>query len=138
MVAVDDIGYVAAAVFRNPGKYTSQILVVCGEVTTMSQQEEAYKKGTGKRLPSIPRVLARTVIALNGHTRELLADLERKHDAREAGKCPEVVDQTAAARMAHPAMLTLQGWAQQRSGQAASQKQNWNKLSVLSILTGRQ
>jgi uncharacterized protein YbjT (DUF2867 family) len=138
MVAVDDIGYVAAAVFRNPAKYASQILIVSGEVTTMSQQEEAYKKGTGKHLPSVPRVLARTVIALNGHTRELLADLERKHDARETGKCPEVVDQTSAAKMAHPAMLTLQAWAQQRSGHAAAQKKNWNKLSVFSILTGRQ
>ncbi|KAJ6526106.1 hypothetical protein B0H19DRAFT_1275955 [Mycena capillaripes] len=105
----------------------------------MSQQEEAYENGTGKRLPSIPWVLARMVIVLNAHTRELLADLVRKHDARETGKCPEVVGQTAAAAMAHPTMLTLQGWAQRRSGQAAAaEKKNWNKLSVLSILTGRQ
>ncbi|KAJ6526076.1 hypothetical protein B0H19DRAFT_1275930 [Mycena capillaripes] len=104
----------------------------------MSKQEEAYEKGTGKRLPSIPWVLACMIIALNAHTRELLVDLERKHDARETGKCPEVVGQTAAAAMAHPGMLTLRGWAQRRSGPAAAQKKNWNKLSVLSILTGRQ
>ncbi|KAJ7463924.1 NAD(P)-binding protein [Mycena latifolia] len=138
MVAVDDIGDVAAAVFRDPSKYASQILIVSGEVTTMSQQEESYQKATGKQLPSIPKLLARIVIALNAHTKELLADLERKHDARETGKCPEVVDQTAAAKEAHPAMRTLYAWAQQRAGQGAVQKKNWNKLSVFSILTGRQ
>ncbi|KAJ6537825.1 hypothetical protein B0H19DRAFT_1180988 [Mycena capillaripes] len=138
MVAVKDIGYVAAAVIRDPTKYASQILIVSGEVTTMSEQEESYKKATGKRLPSIPKALARVVIALNAHTKELLADLERKHEARETGKCPEVVEQTAAAKMAHPAMLTLHGWAKQRGAVTAAEKKNWNKLSVVSILTGRQ
>ncbi|KAJ7633621.1 NAD(P)-binding protein [Mycena polygramma] len=137
MVAVDDIGYVAAAVFQNPIKYASQTLIVSGELSTMGQQEESYKKATGKKLPSIPWLLARVVIALNAHTKELLAELERKHEARETGKCPEVVQQTAAAKMAYPGMHTLEMWAKGRSGQVGESK-NWNGLSVLSILTGRQ
>jgi len=139
LVAVDDIGGVAAAVFKNPGKYASQILVVSGEVTTMAQQEEAYKKGTGKPLPAIPWFFARTLIALNAHTRELLADLERKHDARETGpEAPEVEAQTAAAKEAYPQMQTLEAWARARGGQAQAQEENWNKVSLLGLLTGRQ
>ncbi|KAJ7671205.1 hypothetical protein B0H17DRAFT_195578 [Mycena rosella] len=138
MVAVEDIGQVAAAVFRDPSKYTSQILIVSGEVTTIAQQEESYKQATGKRLPSIPGLLARALIMLNSHTKELLADLERKHDARETGKCPEVAEQTAAAKEAHPGMRTLHAWAQEQGGQSAAQEQNWNQVSLLRLLTGRQ
>jgi len=67
-----------------------------------------------------------------------LADLERKHDARETGKCPEVAEQTAAAKEAHPGMRTLHAWAQEQGGQSAAQEQNWNQVSLLRLLTGRQ
>ncbi|KAJ6526105.1 hypothetical protein B0H19DRAFT_1084711 [Mycena capillaripes] len=45
MVAADDIGYVAAAVFRNPGKYASQILIVSGEgmVRRPSTRDEVFQ-----------------------------------------------------------------------------------------------
>ncbi|KAJ7616126.1 NAD(P)-binding protein [Roridomyces roridus] len=136
MVAVDDIGAVAAAIFNDLDRYASQIMVVSGEITTMSQQDKAYREATGKYLPSIPKPIAKLVIALNVHTRELLNDLERKHEARETGLCPEVVEQTAAAMTAHPGMLTIQGWAKSRGGSSA--RKGWNQLSIMSILTGGQ
>ncbi|KAJ7622239.1 NAD(P)-binding protein [Roridomyces roridus] len=145
LVAVDDIGCVAAAVFKEPTKYASQILVISGESSTMTQQEEAYKTATGEPLPAIPRFLARILIAFNGHTKNLLADIERVHDARETGKCPEVGAQTAAAREAHPGMMTLERWAAARrvaEGVEAQSTGNrtwgWNNISVLRMLTGRQ
>ncbi|KAJ7213121.1 hypothetical protein GGX14DRAFT_361153 [Mycena pura] len=137
MVAVDDIGIVAAAVFKNPDKFASQILVISGEVTTMSEQEEAYKKATGRALPSIPGLFAGALIALNTHARGLLADLERKHEARETGLCPEFQDQAAAAKLAHPEMMTLQAWAERRGGQSGEQKGNWNEVSLFRLITGR-
>ncbi|KAJ7765083.1 hypothetical protein DFH07DRAFT_1015862 [Mycena maculata] len=137
LVAVEDIGRVGAAVFSNPNKYASQILTISGEITTITQQKESYRKATGKALPAIPWLLARSLIALNAHTRELLADLERKHDARETGKCPEVQAQTAAAQEAYPEMQTFEAWVRTRGGEAA-QTENWNKVSLLGLLTGRQ
>ncbi|KAJ7121960.1 NAD(P)-binding protein [Mycena crocata] len=136
LVAVDDIGQVAAA-RQNPAKYTSQILTVSGEVSTVSEQEEAYRRATGKKLPSIPWFLARALIALNAHTKALLEDLERKHDARQAGKCPEVEDQTATAMQAYPEMKTFEAWAGSQGEQSASQE-NWNQVSLFRLVTGRQ
>lgn len=137
MVAVDDIGYVAAAVFKNPEKFASQILVICGEVTTMSEQEEEYKKATGKALPSIPGLFAGALLAMNTHLRELLVELERKHEARETGLCPEFQDQAAAAKLAYPEMTTFQAWAERREGQLREQKGNWNEVSLFRLITGR-
>jgi len=71
-------------------------------------------------------------------TYDSLADLERKHDGRETGKCPEVVDQTAAAKLAYPGMQTLQAWAEHRGEHSPGQEKNWNKVSLLSLVTGRQ
>ncbi|KAJ7622246.1 NAD(P)-binding protein [Roridomyces roridus] len=152
LVAADDIGCVAAAVFkvneftafrdREPARYASQILVISGEASTMTQQEEAYKNATGEPLPAIPRFLARILIAFNGHTKNLLADIERVHDTRETGKCPEVGVQTAAARQAHPGMMTLERWAAARrlaeGVEAQSTGGTRNNISVLRMLTGRQ
>ncbi|KAJ6526940.1 NAD(P)-binding protein [Mycena vulgaris] len=103
---------------QNPAKYAAQILIVSGKVATMAQQEESYKKAIAQRLPSIPGFLARELITLNAHTKELLADLERKHDAREAGKCPKVVAQTAAAGEAYPEMQTFQACVECRRERA--------------------
>ncbi|KAJ7619837.1 hypothetical protein DFH06DRAFT_1482865 [Mycena polygramma] len=71
LIAVEDIGHVAVAVFKNPQNYTAQILVLVGEVSTMAQQGESYKHAIGKALPSIPGFLARPLIALNSHTKAL-------------------------------------------------------------------
>ncbi|KAJ7476694.1 NAD(P)-binding protein [Mycena latifolia] len=140
LVAVDDIGQVAAVIFKNPANYTSQILVVSGEASTMKQQQESYKRATGKNLPSIPGFLARALISLNSHTKGLIADIERVHDAGVTGKCPDVAEQTAAARRAYPEMKTFEAWARQRanSGKTTPSDKNWNQLSIGRMATGKQ
>ncbi|KAJ6536650.1 hypothetical protein B0H10DRAFT_2257798, partial [Mycena sp. CBHHK59/15] len=138
LVVSYDIGHVAAAIFKNPENYRSQILIVAGEVSTTKEQEEAYKRATGKQLPSIPGFLARALIAMNSHTKALIADVERVHDARMSGKCPEVADQAAAAKLAYPEMKTFQAWAEQRGGKATVQKMDWNQVSLLRLVTGKQ
>ncbi|KAJ7671048.1 hypothetical protein B0H17DRAFT_1335528 [Mycena rosella] len=138
LVAVDDIGQVAAAIFKSPANYTSQILLVSGEASTMTEQQDSYKRATGKDLPSIPGFLARPLIALNSHTKALIADIERVHEAGLSGKCPEVADQTAAARRAHPGMKTFEAWARQRAGKAPLEDRNWNQLSIGRLATGKQ
>ncbi|KAJ6509187.1 NAD(P)-binding protein [Mycena vitilis] len=138
IVTVEDIGHVAAAVLKSPHNYLSQILVIAGEASTMEQQLNAYKKATGKQLPSIPGVLARPLIAFNSHTKALIADIERVYDAQVSGKCPEVADQRAAALRAYPEMKSFQTWAEQRAEKAPSQTKNWNQISVGRLATGKQ
>ncbi|KAJ7652842.1 NAD(P)-binding protein [Mycena polygramma] len=138
LVAVEDIGHVAAAVFKNPQNYTAQILVVVGEVSTMAQQEESYKRATGKHLPTIPGFLARPLIALNSHTKALIADMERVHEARTTGKCPEVAEQNAAAKRAYPGMQSFEAWARARAGKRPADSKGWNKVSVAGLATGKQ
>ncbi|KAJ7348307.1 NAD(P)-binding protein [Mycena albidolilacea] len=138
LVAVEDIGHVAAAVFQSPQKYASQILVVAGEASTMAEQEVSYKRATGKQLPSIPTWLARLLIAFNTHTQALIADIECVHDARTSGKCPEVAEQTAAARRAYPEMKTFEAWARQNAGETSGRGEGWNQVSIWRLVTGKQ
>ncbi|KAJ6579255.1 NAD(P)-binding protein [Mycena vulgaris] len=137
LVAVDDIGQVAAVIFKNPENYTSQILIISGEASTMAQQQEAYELATGKTLPSIAGFLAWPLIALNGHTKALIADIERVHEAGVSGKCPEVAEQTAAARRAYPEMKTFEMWARQQAGKAPAEG-SWNQVSIARLVTGKQ
>ncbi|KAL0565168.1 hypothetical protein V5O48_016863, partial [Marasmius crinis-equi] len=44
LVAVDDVGQIAAEVFRNPTPYTHKILVPIGDALTCTQVESTYKK----------------------------------------------------------------------------------------------
>ncbi|CAK5267062.1 unnamed protein product [Mycena citricolor] len=133
LVAVEDIGRVAAAVFKNPSEYRSKILVVSGEAATISQQLESYKKATRKNLPSVAGFVAKALISLNSDTKGLIADIERVHAARIEGLCPEVAEQTALAKKAYPDMQTFEIWARSRAGVSKSQKANWNQLSVTKL-----
>ncbi|KAJ7211084.1 NAD(P)-binding protein [Mycena rebaudengoi] len=136
LIAVEDIGHVAAAIFKNPEQYASKILALVGETSTMSQQQESFKRATGKTLPAIPGFLAKAFIAINSHTKGIIEDIERVHDAHTSGKCPEVVDQIAAAKRAYPEMKTFEAWAAQR-GKSGEQKKGWNQVSLLRLMTGR-
>ncbi|KAJ7033563.1 NAD(P)-binding protein [Mycena alexandri] len=138
LVAAEDIGNVAAAVFKSPQGYTSQILVIVGDELTTAQQQEAFTRATSKQLPSIPWWGARILIALNSHTQAVIADIERVHDARRSGKCPEVEEQMAMTRRAYPHMKTFEEWARQRGGNSSTQQKNWNQVSVGALVTGRQ
>ncbi|KAJ7050032.1 NAD(P)-binding protein [Mycena amicta] len=143
LVAVEDIGAVSAAAFRNPDKYAGQILAVVGDVATMAQQDEAHKAVTGYALPSVPWVLARAVLAMNKDTRELIEYFQRIHMARHTGLCPEVADQIAAAREAHPGMRTLRMWVEENlslangEGEKNGGKEGWNEISLVKLLMGR-
>ncbi|KIK51682.1 hypothetical protein GYMLUDRAFT_181148 [Collybiopsis luxurians FD-317 M1] len=71
LVAIDDIGHVAAGVFRNPESFQYQVLCIVGERSTMKEQEESYKRATGRSLPATPSLIARGLIAMNKHTKNL-------------------------------------------------------------------
>ncbi|KAF8069920.1 NAD(P)-binding protein [Lyophyllum atratum] len=137
LIAVDDIGHVAAGVFKAPESYTSKILVVVGDISTTSQIEEAYKTATGRPIPSIPRFLARILININGHTQGLLSELERVHLLRVDPSNEENAIQMATTREAYPGMTSFGTWAKQKQGKDAKREGNWNQISIVRLLTGK-
>jgi uncharacterized protein YbjT (DUF2867 family) len=49
MIAVDDIGAMAAAVFRNPEQFIGEKLNVAGDVLTVGEMKDVYRHVMGKR-----------------------------------------------------------------------------------------
>ncbi|KAF7312854.1 NAD-binding protein [Mycena kentingensis (nom. inval.)] len=138
LIAAEDIGRVGAAVLENPEEWKHQILVVVAESLTMKEQEAAYKRGTGKTLPAVAGWVAAPLIALNGHTKALIADIERVHAAINTSPAlaPEVPAQTAAARRAFPELQSFEEWARNRGGKWEKQQKGWNQASVRGVGEG--
>jgi nucleoside-diphosphate-sugar epimerase len=134
-----DIGHVAAAVFKNPEKYKHQILVVLGDVLTMSEQHASYKRATGQTLPSIPGFLATIIIALNKSTQELVQHFENIHTARTTGQHEHFASQLNLCREAYPQMKTVYDWAveQQKNQGQRDNSADWNKVSLWRLLLGK-
>jgi hypothetical protein len=134
-----DIGHVAAAVFKNPEKYKHQILVVIGDVLTMSEQHASYKRATGRTLPSIPGFLATILLALNKSTQELVQHCENMHTARTTGQHEHFEAQLNLACEAYPQMKTVYDWAveQQKNQGQQTNAADWNKVSLWRLMLGK-
>ncbi|KAJ3881172.1 NAD(P)-binding protein [Lentinula edodes] len=137
LIAVDDIGRVAAGVLKSPELFQEQILCVVGDHCTMKEQEEAYERATGRSLPNIPAFLARTLISINGHTKGLIADIERVHKIKEEGAAPDHDSQVAAAKRAFPNIQNFETWAKERASTPSRDRQ-WNKVTIGKLFTGQQ
>ncbi|KAG6872568.1 hypothetical protein C0995_008841 [Termitomyces sp. Mi166 len=138
LVAADDIGFVAAAVFKTPDRYTSRILLVVGDICTPTQLQDAYKSAVGREIPSIPTFLARTLIRMNGHTQGLIQDMERVHTTRIDPNNEENRIQMAAGREAYSDMTSFATWAAQRHGTTTKREKGWNQVTLGRLFTGKQ
>ena len=47
------------------------MIVVVGDALTTTELTEAYARGSGHALPSVPLVLARILLSMNKHTKDL-------------------------------------------------------------------
>lgn len=142
LVCVADIGHIAAGVFRascqDPALYAFQILLV-GEVSTIFEQEDVFRRRTGRDLPSVPVVVGKILLAINGHTTQgLVADIKRIHRARTTSERPDEDGQMAAIRQAYQDMTPFARWTELRSGPAVNRSQGWNRVTIRKILSGRQ
>jgi len=136
LVSADDIGSVAAAVFKNSDTASSKILTITGDILTPSEQDAAYVRATGKHLPAISNILGRILIAINGATKGLIADFERIHKMRSddpAGYDAHLAD----ARAIYPDMTTLEAWARRQRTDTSKRNANWNQVSIVKLVTGR-
>jgi len=134
LIAANDIGYLAAAAFKDPDANVNKILVAAGDILTMKEQDEAYVRGTGKHLPTIPTALGQFLISINQATKGVIADIERVNQLRTedpAGYESHLVD----ARAAYPKMTSFEEWARRRK--AEPRDANWNQVSLLKLITGR-
>ncbi|KAF5392069.1 hypothetical protein D9757_003335 [Collybiopsis confluens] len=117
LIAADDIGQVAAGVFRNPDSFRFRILSVYGERSTMKEQSEAYKRATGRSMSATPHFLARVII---------IEDRERIHTIFTEGTAPELDEQNAATREAYPALRNFETWCREQGSRASSRQAGWN------------
>ncbi|KAG0707527.1 NAD(P)-binding protein [Suillus ampliporus] len=139
VVDPNDIGHVAAAVFKNPEKYKHQILVVIGDVLTMSDQHASYTRATGQPLPSVPGFLASILLALNESTQELVQHFENIHTARTTGQHEHFESQLNLGREAYPQMKTVYDWAVEQEKRKGQQENaaDWNKVSLWRLMLGK-
>ncbi|KAF8514794.1 hypothetical protein JB92DRAFT_2829879 [Gautieria morchelliformis] len=137
LIAADDIGHVAATVFRNPEAHSQKTIVVVGDVLTPKEQDVAYEKATGRHLPSVPNVVAKLILGLNSHTRDLISGIERIHRDRSAmdGGYDAVIQDI---KEIHPGIMTFQEWAKRKDGVVAKRTKGWNQVSILALVLGKQ
>ncbi|KAK0100781.1 hypothetical protein ONS95_007230 [Cadophora gregata] len=135
LIATDDIGNVAAAVFRDPEKFRSQTLAVIAEYATISEMDESHRRAKGTSMSAIPRVFGWLLLKLNKATQGLIQDIERSHHARISGEYPECEKELELARSAAK-MKSYEEWLVQ-GRDAEGNSENWNKVSVGKLVTGK-
>ncbi|KAH8687360.1 hypothetical protein BGZ60DRAFT_465721 [Tricladium varicosporioides] len=135
LIASEDIGNVAASVFKDSEIYKHKILTLVSEFSTISQIEDSHQRALGTRLPAIPSPLGWLLTKINKATQGLISDLELNHYVRVSGEYPEHEAEIALARSAFK-MKTYQEWKSQERKEDAG-GENWNQVSLGKLLTGR-
>lgn len=135
LVAANDIGYLAAAGFKNADSVAGKVLVATSEILTMKEQDEAYLRGTGKHLPTIPDFVGRLLLSRNEATKHVIEDIERVNALRKED--PDGYDaHLVHARAIYPKMTSFEEWAAKRK--EGKRDANWNQVSIWKLITGRQ
>ncbi|KIJ66338.1 hypothetical protein HYDPIDRAFT_109338 [Hydnomerulius pinastri MD-312] len=137
-----DVGSVAAAIFQNPEKYKHKELVVIGDVLTMSQQQDIYKRTTGRPLPAIPSFLARLLLIINKPTHDLVQHFEKLHYLRKSGQHDRFPAQLQLGREAYPGIKSFESWALGQNNKSDTSRKGawdggWNKVSLWRLVTGK-
>ncbi|CZT45187.1 uncharacterized protein RSE6_05475 [Rhynchosporium secalis] len=136
LIATEDIGNVAASVFRDHEKYRSKFLLVIAEFVTMDQMYASYQRAKGKPMPSIPWVFGKLLLKFNKATQELMEDIKGSHHARTSGQYPSSVAERELALEAYK-MKSYEEWL--AAGKDGKENQpGWNQVSLAKLLTGKQ
>ncbi|KAJ8078266.1 hypothetical protein AAF712_002874 [Marasmius tenuissimus] len=139
LIAADDIGHTAAGVFQNPDMFKSQVLVLRGDDLTSPEQFDIYRKAVGRNISSIPNFVARGILRMNAHLQEMIELFEKTSAAVAEGKVPDFEGQLELARKAAALgggkLTTFEEWAIASVHQ--KNDEGWNKVSLLSLFTGR-
>ncbi|KAK1233945.1 hypothetical protein PQX77_002866 [Marasmius sp. AFHP31] len=161
LVAVDDVGRIAAEIFRDPTPYTNKILVPVGDTLTCRQIEEVYLKASGKSITRVPGFVANGLLRMNKGTKDMLASIERPAEALERGLLPNLPGQIENARRAFiggeddkegqkRGLTTFEEWVHLREYEQEgpqtktkgeveqdSSGSGWNRVSLLKLFSGQ-
>jgi uncharacterized protein YbjT (DUF2867 family) len=99
LIAVEDIGEIAAEAFTHPERYLGQAIEIAGDSLTLPEIQQAFQKRTGRperRLP-VPRFLVRMM------PKEMSRMLEWFGEGGYAADIQKV-------RALHPGLKTLEAW----------------------------
>ncbi|KAH6721907.1 hypothetical protein BKA61DRAFT_628107 [Leptodontidium sp. MPI-SDFR-AT-0119] len=134
-IASEDIGNIAAAVFRDHEKYRFQTLAVVAEYKTMTQMDEAHQRARGKPMPAIPWAFAWLLLKTNKATQELIQAIERSHHARTSGEYPSCEAELELAKSAYK-MNSYEEWLSQESD-VKQNEEGWNQVSIWKLMMGK-
>ncbi|PAV19367.1 hypothetical protein PNOK_0430100 [Pyrrhoderma noxium] len=135
-IAADDIGQIALAVFLSSEDYAKEVIVVIGDALTTTELTEAYTRGSGHALPSVPSAVARILLSMNKHTKDLISDMERVSLAR-ANASESNEDLIARCLSLYPGMKNVEGWARARGSRKDRQK-GWNNVTIGDLVKGKR
>ncbi|KAJ9306551.1 hypothetical protein DTO217A2_3903 [Paecilomyces variotii] len=136
LIAKDDIGKVAASVFKNFPEFKNSILSLVSESLSISEIEKIHERATCRPLPSIPWPFAWFILAINSGARCLIEKLDNDHAVQARGEYAELDAEIERAKKAYPDMKRFGEWAKQQDGGEAGQG-GWNQVSLWKLLMGQ-
>ncbi|GAD91593.1 hypothetical protein PVAR5_0166 [Paecilomyces variotii No. 5] len=136
LIAKDDIGNIAAGVFRNFPQFKNTILSLVSESLTIGEIEKEHQRATSRPLSSIPWPLAWFILAINSGARGLIEKLNNDHAVQAQGEYAELDAEIERAKKACPDMRSFGEWAKQQDGSEVGQS-GWNQVSLWKLLTGQ-
>ncbi|KAL7949485.1 hypothetical protein V8C42DRAFT_311034 [Trichoderma barbatum] len=98
LVAVEDIGKVAAGIFQNHSRFTHMTVSITGGSLSMSEIKASYKDTLGKPMPSVPAIFAWLILKLSSGAQNVIKEIERNYDARVSGEYPTFEEEVESAR----------------------------------------
>lgn len=135
LIASEDIGNLAGALFKNPEPYFNRTILVVGDVLTVNEQEQAYRNAMGRARSAAPSLLAKLILKTNSAAKEIIDDIHKEHEARiaEAGGYEKGL---TMSKEIYPDIMTYETWL--RKTKVKEPPKGWNKLSLTNILVGKK
>ncbi|KAK3374738.1 hypothetical protein B0H63DRAFT_255971 [Podospora didyma] len=143
-VATDDIGRVAAGIFKNNELYIHKIINATSGPTTIQEMIDGYQRATGKPIRTAPAFLVKSVVRFNATPKNIIKQVERNHEARtKTGECPTFEAEVALAKSICE-IRDYEAWTRWKIAEGEHGKGeedhgdvNWNNVSIFKLFTGR-
>lgn len=145
LIASEDIGRVAGAVFADHEKYIHKVLGLAADPLTTQQIYDTYQRVVGAPMTQVPSVLAKLLLWLNADARGILDDLEMHQESRLRTGTFAFANFEQDTRLGSSVcqLQTFEEWVRARkdnaatAAAAATTQSGWNKVSLIKLLTGQ-
>jgi len=135
LIAAQDIGSVVAAIFENLDRCLHRELALISDSLTIKQIGDEYQRATSRPIPSIPKLVAQTILAINSGAKDIT---QRLDECYEKGKYPERESEIQISREICPRMTSFYEWTEQKQKDTqAGPRSGWNRVSIWKLITAR-